>query len=72
VAQIVYSSPDEELVSYRLAVAERAGRFSVRAIAGIAGGSIGTVSTVRRGLGNPSRDTLTAIDRAIDRLRGDT
>jgi transcriptional regulator with XRE-family HTH domain len=46
-------------------VAERAARFSVRAIAEIAGVSIGTVSAVRRGLGNPSRETLAAIDRAV-------
>jgi hypothetical protein len=70
-AQITYGSPAEELSAYRCEVAGRAGRFSVRAIAEIAGVSIGTVSAVRRGLGNPSRETLAAIDRAAERLRGE-
>jgi transcriptional regulator with XRE-family HTH domain len=64
-AQITYGSPDEELASYCDAVAARAVRHGVRAIAEVAGVSIGTVSAVRRGLGNPSRETLAAIDQAV-------
>lgn len=67
-AQITYGSPDVELAAYRAEVAERAARFSVRAIAEIAGVAIGTVSAVRRGLGNPSPETLAAIDRAVNAL----
>ena len=48
--------------------AERAARFGVRAIAEIAGVSIGIVSGVRRGHGNPSREKLAAIDRAVEEL----
>jgi hypothetical protein len=70
-AQITYGSPDVELAAYREEVAGRAALFSVRAIAEVAGVSIGTVSAVRRGLGNPNRETLAAIDRAAERLRGE-
>jgi transcriptional regulator with XRE-family HTH domain len=52
-------------------VAEQAARFSVRAVAEIADVSIGTVSAVRRGKGNPSRETLAAIDRALGTLAAD-
>jgi transcriptional regulator with XRE-family HTH domain len=70
-AQITYGSPDEELGTYRHAVAERAVRFSVRAIAETAGVSIGTVSAVRRGLGNPGHETVAAIDRAVGVLEAE-
>jgi hypothetical protein len=70
-AQIAYGSPADEIAAYRGQVAARASRFSVRAITEVAGVSIGTVSTVRRGWGNPSRETLTAIDRALERLARD-
>jgi hypothetical protein len=63
--QITYGSPAAELDRYRDAVAERAARYSVRAIADVAGVAIGMVSAVRRGLGNPSSETLAAIDRAV-------
>jgi len=43
----------------------------VRAVADQAGVSIGTVSAVQRGLGNPSRKTLAAIDRAVGALDSD-
>jgi hypothetical protein len=66
--QIVYGSTPDELAHYRWAVAGRSSRFSVRAIADQARVSIGTVSTARRGLGNPSRETLAAIDRAVSAL----
>ena len=55
---------ETEVSRYRADVTERARRHSVRAIADRAGVAIGTVSTVQRGLGNPSLTTLRAIDRA--------
>jgi hypothetical protein len=70
-AQITYGATADELALYRQVVAERASRFRVRAIADRAGVSIGTVSAVRHGLGNPSRETLAAIDRAVGALDRD-
>jgi hypothetical protein len=43
----------------------------VGAIAVRAGVSIGTVSAVRRCIGNPSRETLAAIDRVVSVLASD-
>ncbi|MGO9178215.1 MAG: hypothetical protein ACLQHS_02915 [Candidatus Limnocylindrales bacterium] len=49
----------------------RASGRSVGAIAVRAGVSIGTVSAVRRCIGNPSRETLAAIDRVVSVLASD-
>jgi len=43
-------------------------KYGVRAIADVAGVAIGTVSAVRRGLGNPTRETPAAIARVVSVL----
>jgi hypothetical protein len=43
-------------------------KYGVRAIADIAGVATGTVSAVRRGLGNPARGTLAAVARVVSVL----
>lgn len=67
-SQITYGAEDREIDRYRADVVNRAGGHSVRAIADRARVSIGTVSTVQRGLGNPSLAILRRIDRAAKEL----
>jgi hypothetical protein len=64
-AQIIYGTAAADLSKYQADIASRAGGFSVREISREARVSIGTISTIRRGRGNPVEKTLRAIDRAV-------
>lgn len=50
---------------------QRAGRFTLQELARAADLSVGSLSQIERGLGNPSFNTLTKLARALDLRIGD-
>ena len=69
--QIGYGSGEREIDAYALGVRELMTPFGVREISREAGVSVGTVSTVKRGLGRPSLRVLRAIERAVAEVGAD-
>jgi hypothetical protein len=67
--QIRYGTGDRDLGAYAARVRELMEPFGVREISREAAVSVGSVSTVKRGLGRPKLATLRKIELAVDGMR---